>query len=65
MPSRMGSALRGAGVGGAHLVKEAILADELLSGLGVDGDGEPYVCHQELGEEPEETSEKAWPAAPA
>lgn len=33
---------------GAHLVKEAVLADELLAGLGVDGDGEPHVCHQKL-----------------
>lgn len=48
------------GVAGAHLVKEAVLADELLSGLGVDGDGEPHVCHQELGREPGKTSEKAW-----
>ena len=37
-------------VGGAHLVEEAVLADELLAGLGVDGDGEPHVRHQQLGE---------------
>lgn len=48
MPTRTGSARHGVGMGGAHLVKEAILANELLSGLGVDGDGEPHVCHQEL-----------------
>lgn len=33
---------------GAHLVEEAVLADELLAGLGVDGDGEPDVSHQQL-----------------
>lgn len=37
------------GGGDTHLVKEAELADELLSGLGVDGDGEPHVSYQELG----------------
>lgn len=37
------------GVGGTHLVKEAVLADELLSSLGVDSDGESHMCHQELG----------------
>lgn len=31
-----------------HLVKEAVLADELFPGLGVDGNGEPHVCHQQL-----------------
>lgn len=36
-------------MGGSHLVKEAILADELLSSLGVDSDGEPHMCNQELG----------------
>ena len=35
-------------IGGAHLVKESILADELFTGLGVDGNGEPHVCHQKL-----------------
>lgn len=37
--------------GNAHLVKEAELADELLPGLGVDGDGEPHMRHQELAGE--------------
>lgn len=37
--------------GSTHLVKEAILADELLPGLGVDGDGEPHMCHKELAGE--------------
>lgn len=46
--------------GGAHLVKEAVLADELLARLGVDGDGEPHVCHQKLGEQ-EKASKKAGP----
>lgn len=31
-----------------HLVKESILTDELLTSLGVDGDGEANMCHQEL-----------------
>lgn len=47
MPARLGSS-RHAGGGDTHLVKQAILADELLAGLGVDGDGEPHMCHQEL-----------------
>lgn len=47
LKSGLGFSLCG-GVGGTHLVKEAILADELLTGLGVDGDGEPHVCYQEL-----------------
>lgn len=44
---------------GTYLVKEAILADELFAGLGVDGDGEPHMCHQQLGRERAKTSERA------
>jgi len=50
--------------GGPHLVKEAVLADELLPGLGVDGDGEPHVCHQELAQPQGRTSEGAGAGAP-
>lgn len=33
-----------------HLVKDAALTDELLSGLGVDGDGEAHMRDEQLGE---------------
>lgn len=33
----------------AHLVKDATLTDELLSGLGVDGNGKTYVWDKKLG----------------
>ena len=49
---------------GPHLVKEAVLTDELLPGLGVDGDGEPHVCHQELVQRQGQTSEVARAGAP-
>ena len=50
--------------GGPHLVKEAVLADELLPGLGVDGDGEPHVRHQELAQPQGWASEGAGAGAP-